>query len=165
MRAMHEMIATACIEAPHDEVWKHLARLDQVHLWTDVIHHSYMTTACATGVGAERACELPRGKGLRERVVAWDEGRSFTYESSDAPMMALARNTWTVEAIGARTLVTSRAELCFRGGLAGYVLGWLLVPLLRRLLPNPLAKFKFWVENGRPYEGRTSSLPVPAPVC
>jgi hypothetical protein len=80
-------------------------------------------------------------------------------------MMKLARNTWSVRAEGARTLITTDAEVQFRGGPVGWLLGFLLVPLLRLLLPNPLAKFKFWVENGRPYEGRASKLPRPAALC
>ncbi|GDX82830.1 hypothetical protein LBMAG42_46410 [Deltaproteobacteria bacterium] len=39
--------------------------------------------------------------------MAWDEGRSFTRESADAPMMKLARNTWSVTPMGHRSLVTS----------------------------------------------------------
>jgi hypothetical protein len=97
--------------------------------------------------------------------VAWEEGVSFTYESSDAPMMKLARNRWSVRAEGNRTLVISEAEMEFRGGLFGRLLGWIFVPLLGVLLPNPLAKFKFWVEHGRPFQGKASSLPTPNALC
>lgn len=134
-------------------------------LWTDLVHNAYISSACATGVGAERTCELRRGRDLHERVVAWEEGRSFTYESSDAPMMKLARNTWSVTTVGERCLVTSDAELEFRGGWLANALGWLLLPVMKRLLPNPFSKLKYWVENGRPYEGRTASLPAPLAVC
>jgi hypothetical protein len=162
---MFRMTASACIEAPAEVVWAHLARLDQIHVWTDVIHRSYVSSACTSGVGAERTCELAGKRALHERFVAWEEGRSFTYESTDAPMMKLARNRWTVTASGARSLVTTDAEMEFRGGWLGRLLGWVLVPLMRLVLPNPLAKFKYWVENGRPYAGRASMLPVPAATC
>jgi hypothetical protein len=108
---------------------------------------------------------LGGGRTLRERIVAWDEGVSYTYESTDAPMMKLARNRWSVTPEGDRTLVTSEAEMTFRGGLFGTVLGWILVPLLRFALPNPLAKFKYWVECGEPYRGAASRLPVPPLSC
>ena len=157
--------ASACIEAPAHVVWEHLAQLDKLHLWIDLVHHSYISSACATGVGAERTCNLGGSRTLHERVVAWDEGRSFTYESSDAPLMRLARNTWSVTPVGEKCLVTSEAELELRGGWFANALGWMLLPLIRLLLPNPLAKLKFWVENGRPYEGRARSLPVPLAAC
>lgn len=162
---MLRMTASACVEAPAEVVWAHLARLDKLHLWTDVVHDSYMSSVCATGVGAERTCELGGNRHLHERVVAWDEGRSFTYESTDAPMMKLARNTWSVTPMGDNALVTSEAELEFRGGWLGRMLGWMFLPLIKLALPNPMAKFKFWVENGRPFEGKASRLPVPAAIC
>lgn len=162
---MHRMSVSACIDAPAAVVWAHLSRLDQIHVWTDLIHSSHLTGACASGVGAERVCDLGHGRSNHERVIAWEEGRSFTYESTDAPMMRLARNTWSVTPMGHRALVTSEAEIEFRGGWIGNLLGRLLLPLVFRLLPNPLVKFKFWVENGRPFEGKASRLRVPAALC
>ena len=162
---MFRMNSSACVEAPVDVVWDHLRRLDQIHLWTDAIHRSYMSSDCSSGVGAERTCELAGNRSLHERIIAWEEGSAFTYESTDAPMMKLARNRWSVRPEGDRTLVVSEAEVEFRGGPFGWLLGWVLVPLLRLLLPNPLAKFKFWVEHGRPYEGKASRLPAPPALC
>ena len=37
--------------------------------------------------------------------------------------------------------------------------------MIKLIFPNPLAKFKYWVETGRPYSGPASSLPVPASFC
>src|SRR4051812_45229651 len=114
---MFRMSSRGCIEAPVEVVWAHLSRLDQIHVWTDVIHRSYMASECSSGVGAERVCELGGTRSLHERVIAWEEGVSFTYESTDAPMMKLARNCWSVRADGERTVVTSDAEMEFRGGI------------------------------------------------
>jgi hypothetical protein len=36
---------------------------------------------------------------------------------------------------------------------------------MRMVLPHPLAKFKYWVENGRPFDGSARGLPIPSPVC
>lgn len=162
---MFRMTSSACIDAPVDIVWAHLARLDQIPLWTDAIRRAHVEAGGAARVGTLRTCELRGNRILHERVVAWNEGVSFTYESKDAPMMKLARNCWSVRAEGHRTLVVSEADVEFRGGLLGRLLGWVLVPLIRLLLPNPLAKFKFWVEHGRPFEGRASKLPAPPEVC
>ncbi len=162
---MFRMTNSACVDAPVDVVWEHLRRLDQIHLWTDAIHRSYISSPCASGVGAERTCELRGNRSLHERITAWEEGVALTYESTDAPMMKVARNRWSVRAEGARTLVLSEAQVEFRGGPLGWLLGWVLIPLLRVLLPNPLAKFKFWVEQGRPFEGKASKLPAPPALC
>lgn len=162
---MFRMTKSACVEAPVDVVWKHLAQLDQIPLWTDAIRHASVAGECTAGIGAVRTCELRGNRKLHERIVAWEEGVSFTYESTDAPMMKLARNTWSVRAEGGRTLVTSDAEIELGGGIFGWLFGWILVSLLSLLLPNPLAKFKYWVEHGRPYEGKASKLPAPAALC
>ena len=159
------MKSSACVDAPVHVVWAHLSALDQIHLWTDVIHRVEITSACAVGVGAERACELAGDRVLHERVIAWEDGSSFTYESRDAPMMAFARNRWSVRAEGDRTLVTSEADVVFRGGWLGRLAGYLLIPLIGAVLPNPLAKFKYWVENGRPFQGSARALPIPAIAC
>lgn len=163
---MFRMTTSACIDAPVDVVWAHLARLDQIHVWTDAIRRVSVSPECAAGVGAVRTCELAGERTLHERIVAWQEGVSYTYESTDAPMMKLARNRWSVRAESAsRTLVTSEADIEFRGGYFGRLLGFLLVPLIRVLLPNPIAKFKYWVENGRPYDGKASKLRTPPALC
>lgn len=162
---MFKMKMSACVHAPVDVVWAHLSQLDRLHLWTDAVHHSFVSSSCAVGVGAERTCELGGARTLHEKVVAWEDGKTFTYESTDAPLMKLARNRWTVQADGPYTRVTSEADLQFRAGVVGWLLGFLLVPLLRVLLPNPLSKFKYWVENGHPFAGKASKLPAPALTC
>jgi len=80
-------------------------------------------------------------------------------------MMKLARNRWSVRPEGPPTLVTSAAEVEFRGGWLERLMGWLLSPLFRVLLPNPFAKLKYWFEEGRPYESKASKLPLPSAVC
>ncbi len=162
---MRRMTVSACVDAAAAVVWAHLSRLDQIHVWTDLIHDSRTSGACSMGVGAERSCEFGRSRSNHEHVIAWDEGRSFAHESTDAPMMRLSRSAWSVTPMGERAQVRSEAEMEFKGGLLGRILGWLLVPVLARLLPNPLTKFKFWAESGRPYEGKASPLPVPVAFC
>ena len=162
---MIRLVTTACIEAPPEVVWAHLSKLDALHLWTDAVHHSYLSGSCSSGVGAERVCDLGHRREMHERVTAWTEGQSFTYESADAPMMKRARNTWSIQPDGRGTRVVSEAEVELRGGIFGRLLELLFRPLLGLFLPNPLAKFKYWVETGRPFQGKASRLPVPVAVC
>jgi hypothetical protein len=158
--------SSACIDAPLALVWARLAALEDIPLWTDAIRAASITSEARMGVGAERTCELHGNHTLTERVVAWDDGRSFTYESTTAPFMKLARNTWSVEAHGpGRTLVTSQAEVTFKGGPFGRLLEIVFGPLLARVFPNPFAKFKFWVETGHPFQGNARKLPTLAPGC
>ena len=85
----------------------------------------------AQGVGAERICELTGRQTITERWVAWEEGRSFTYEGFGIPLMKRAVNRWSVLPQGEKTLLTSEAELEVKGGI--------LVGHLPRTVPFTLA--------------------------
>jgi hypothetical protein len=117
------------------------------------------------GVGAERTCGLVGNATIRERWLAWDEGRSFTYEGIGVPLMKRAVNQWTVLPQGDKTLLTSRAELEIKGGVFGRLLEPVLTPILRRMAPNALAGFKYLVEHGHPYVGKASELPLAPALC
>jgi Polyketide cyclase / dehydrase and lipid transport len=103
--------SSVCIDAPAADVWDRLARLEDIRLWSEPIVTARCTDGRAHGVGAERSCRLTGGVVIRERWLAWDEGRSFTYEGVGVPLVSGARNRWTVQPEGGRTLLTSEAEV------------------------------------------------------
>jgi len=100
-----------------------------------------------------------------ERWVAWDEGRSFTYEGSGIPLMQRAVNRWSVISQGERAGLTSEVEVTIKGGMFEKILEPILGPLMRRMAPNALAGFKYLVEHGHPYDGKTSDLPRAPATC
>jgi hypothetical protein len=159
------LYASACIEAPAATVWAHLARLEDIQLWSAQVVRARCEGPVSRGVGAERTCDLVGNLTITERWIAWDEGRSFTYEGSGIGLMKRAVNRWSVISQGERTLLTSEAEVAFVGGVFSPVLAFVLAPLLRRMAPNALASFKYLVEHGTPYSGKASALPRPAPTC
>src|SRR3954468_2586946 len=148
---MIKLVASVCIEAPHDVVWARLAKLEDIQLWSEAIVHASCTGPLAQGVGAERTCELVGNRTIQERWIAWDEGRSFQYEGFGIPMMRRASNRWSVVSQGARSLLISEAELELKGGLFGRLLEPILGSLMQRMAPGALASFKYLVEQGRPY--------------
>jgi hypothetical protein len=162
---MITLFASACIEAPAAIVWDRLAKLEDIQLWSEPVVQARCEGAVTRGVGAERTCELMGHRIIHERWVAWDEGRSFTYEGFGIPLMRRAANRWSVLPQGERTLLTSEAELELRGGIVGRLLEPLVGPLLRRMAPNALAGFKYLVEHGQPYAGRASDLPRVSTAC
>jgi hypothetical protein len=162
---MITLFASACIEAPVDIVWDRLAKLEDIHLWSEPVIHAHCEGALSRGVGAERTCELVGHRIIHERWVAWDEGRSFTYEGFGIPLMRRAANRWSVLPHGERTLLTSEAELELKGGVLGRLLEPLVGPLLQRMAPNALAEFKYLVEHGQPYVGKASELPRAPATC
>ena len=162
---MIKLEATACIDAPAAVVWEALARIEDIKLWSEAVRDSRCEGELSRGVGAERTCDLAGGITITERWLAWDDGRSFTYEGVGLPMIKRARNTWTVKPEGERTLLVSNAEVVLKGGR----IGRLLEPLFRlqfaRMGPRTLAAFRHLVEEGESPRMRHSKLPLPATTC
>jgi Polyketide cyclase / dehydrase and lipid transport len=77
--------SSVCIDAPAPEVWARLARLEDIRLWSEVIVGARCAAGLDHGVGAERTCRLSGGMVIRERWLAWEEGRSITYEGVGVP--------------------------------------------------------------------------------
>jgi hypothetical protein len=156
---------SVCIDAPPSAVWGALARIEDIQLWSEAVRSSRCEGRCTRGVGAERTCDLAGGITIRERWVAWDEGRSFTYEGLGLPLVATARNTWTVIPQGERTLLTTTAEVVIKGGPAGRLLEPLLRLQTKRMAPRTLAAFRYLVEHGEPPTVKHAKLlPIPV-VC
>lgn len=162
---MVKLFASVCIEAPAATVWTRLAQLEDIQLWSDAVLHARCEGARSRGVGAERTCELLGNRTIRERWVAWDEGRSFQYEGFGLPLVQRAVNRWSVLPQGEKALLTSEAEVEFKGGLFGRVLALALAPVMRRMAPRALAGFKYLVEHGQPYEGDAAKLPRAPASC
>jgi carbon monoxide dehydrogenase subunit G len=160
---MLKLKSSVCIDAPVEKVWAALSDLSSIHLWVEAITRSYCP-AQSRGVGAVRICELRQGT-IEETIVGWEEGRSFTYQGVGAPMLKRATNTWSVEANGEQTLVTSTAEAELKGGVIGLLLEPLLKVVFAQMGARSLASLKYYVEHGRPYPGRARELAVGPVAC
>jgi Polyketide cyclase / dehydrase and lipid transport len=156
---------SVCIEAPAPVVWARLARLEDIQLWSEAVVTAHCDGALSQGVGAERTCHLVGGFTSKERWLAWEEGRSFSYEGIGIPLVTRARNEWTVEAEGERTLLTSRAEVLLKGGVIGRLLEPIVAYQFKRIGPRALAAFKYLVEHGEPPQVKHSQLPKIPVAC
>jgi ligand-binding SRPBCC domain-containing protein len=162
---MMKLVASVCIDAPAEVVWSHLAKLEDIQLWSSAVLHAKSTGKVSQGVGAERVCELVGNRTITERWVAWDEGRSFQYEGFGIPMMNRATNRWSVIPRGAQSMLVSEAEVEMKGGVLGRLLEPVLTPVMNRMAPSTLAAFKYLVEHGQPYAGKVTELPPIAATC
>jgi uncharacterized protein YndB with AHSA1/START domain len=153
------MQRTVCIDAPVERVWAVLSNLPAIEQWVEAIQHAHCPGP-SRGVGAQRVCELKQAT-LIETIIDWQEGRSFTYQGIGAPMMQHAQNTWSVEAHGHQTLVTSRAEVVLKGGRFGRLLEPLVRAMSSRLGGQSLGALKYLVEHGRAPDRGTSFGPLP----
>jgi ligand-binding SRPBCC domain-containing protein len=159
------LLASVCIDAPAERVWARLSRLEDIRLWSEAVLDARCEGALSQGVGAERTCDLRGGITICERWLAWDEGRSFAYEGLGVPLVARARNEWTVQPEGDQTLLVSRAEIVLKAGALGRLLEPIAARQLRRIGPQTLATFKYLMEHGEPPAVKHAKLPRATTAC
>jgi len=159
------LVVSVCVEAPAEVVWARLARLEDIRLWSEAALDARCEGALSHGIGAERTCDLRGGVTIRERWLVWNDGRSFTYEGVGIPLVARARNEWTVQPEGDQTLMISRAEVELKGGPLGRLLEPIVALQLNRIGPRTLAAFKYLVEHGEPPPVKHAKLPRVAAAC
>ena len=162
---MIHVSGSVCIDAPSEKVWAALARLEDIELWSEVVRHARCDGPISRGVGAERTCDLRGGITIKERWLEWDEGRSFTYEGLGVPLIARARNSWTIHGDGERSLLISRAQVILKGGVLAKPFEPLIRFQINRVGSRTLAAFKYLVEHGRPPPGRHANLPKIPVAC
>lgn len=137
-----------CIAAPIGKVWALLADLESFASWAPGIRAARCTPGREHGAGAERVCDLAGGLTITERWIEWSEGVSFTYEGTGLPGVKVARNTWSVEPYGARTLLTSRASVELRARRLTSCLELMMRRQSLRMGRRSLVNFKHLVEHG-----------------
>ena len=162
---MIRLANSVCIEASVEVVWKALADIENVTLWVEPILEASCSGDVKRGVGAERICKLKGNMTIREKWIHWDEGKSFAYIAHGLPFMNSAKNMWSIKKENDKTLLTSEAEIEFKGGVFGKLLEFIFEPAMRRMGSPALAAFKYWVENGHPFEGKHSALPIAPASC
>jgi len=90
---------TRDLAVPANRAWALLADFANIHLWNPNLAGSTHQGGPVCGVGATRRCDLADGKNsIVERVVEWQEGRSYTVEVVEGTMPVVdARVTLAVE--------------------------------------------------------------------
>jgi uncharacterized protein YndB with AHSA1/START domain len=124
--------------APKEAVWAVLDDFAGIASWSAGIQNSYTTgdTSLATGLGAERRCELGGKKILDERISAYTPGESMTVDVWNVEGLPLTSSvaTFTVRSTGPDTSeVSIDAEAVPK--LPGF-----LVALMRPMLSKGISK-------------------------
>ena len=76
-----------------------------------------------------------------------------------------SKNTWSVKPDNGETLLTTESGVVLKGGIFGKMLEPLMLLISSRIGSNALYAFKYLVENGKPFEGKHSSLPRVTAFC
>jgi hypothetical protein len=165
------------IAAPADQVWQVIGhRFDRIGEWATAIPASTAVpaspgrpTAGTAGAGppglppvadavdapvAGRVCQtgIRLAGAITETLTAYDDtNRTLTYQAAGLPaFVTLARNTWTVVPIDARTCrVSLRAQFDTRG-LLGALGRWVILAQTRRTGRHLADDLRHYVETGTP---------------
>ena len=162
---MLKMVGTVCIDAPNERVWSVLSDVKNISDWSEAVVSARVSSNAQRGIGTERVCELKNGITINERWIDWEEGRSFTYEGFNLPMVKSALNKWSIEESNGKTLLKTESRLEFKGGLLGRMIEPAMRFMAARMGADAMAAFKYLVENGRPFKGKHSALPRAPMSC
>ncbi|MEN9646414.1 MAG: hypothetical protein RL238_3083 [Actinomycetota bacterium] len=154
--------AAVCIDSPIEQVWALLVDLERIVDWAPGIRSAECPVGRESGTGAVRHCRLAGGINLVETFTAWVDGSSFTYEGAGLPGVRLARNTWSVEPVGAaQTTLRSEAQVELNGAIRTRLLRRVMRWQARRAAARSLGAFKHIVETGT-VPARGHRYPTPA---
>lgn len=138
------------IAAPPAAVWAVLEDFGGIAAWHPGLSASRLLGTQATGVGARRHCDIQGGGWVKERVVAWEAGRGYTWEVEETDMpMARARNSFAVQAEGQGSVATFRLEYTMKGGPLGKLMEVLVANrMMAKAARETLAGLKERAERG-----------------
>lgn len=108
------------IDASPSEVWAVLADFPNIADWNGGVTASHSTSDAASGVGAQRHCDLAPMGALEETVLEWDEHRKIVISIDSAKRLPIkqGRMTFLVDdaASGDGTDFTLHYEFDANGG-------------------------------------------------
>jgi len=164
---MLQITKTIDIDAPVNDVWQKLAKLDDVQNFVDSVTKSYYSSEQKEGVGAERTCEVKGFGTLVEEIVEWKDGETLTYTVEGMPpMVKHAQSNWRLERKShIQTTVTVTSSMETRYGLFGaFMEKFAMKPRITRILEDALSQFKNYVEQAEA-QTEAEAQPVQAHVA
>jgi uncharacterized membrane protein len=149
---MLQITRTIDINAPVNDVWKKLAKLDDVENFVDSVTRSVYNTEQKEGVGASRTCDVKGFGTIVEEIIDWREGEAFTYTVEGMPKMVKhAQSKWLLESKSqSETTVSVTTSIETRYGAFGRLMEkFALAPKLGTTLTGALRQFKEHVERAQ----------------
>jgi hypothetical protein len=140
------------MDAPVNDVWKKLAKLDDVENFVDSVTRSVYNTEQEEGVGAGRTCDVKGFGTVVEEIIDWKEGETFTYTVEGMPKMVKhAQSKWLLERKSqSETTVSVTSSIETRYGVFGRFMEKVaLEPKLSTTLTGALRQFKEHVERSQ----------------
>lgn len=138
------------IDASPERTWETLARYVDVGDFHTGVVSSRLIAGPTTGVGADRHCNLPGNVEVWERITAWEEGKSYSYDVykwKKFPLKAM-HTTFGVDpsSVPNRSILYQKLDYRLSPGfLTGLMKG-----RLRGAVRDTLLGYKHFIETGEP---------------
>ena len=150
---MGTITVTRNLNVNADRAWAALADFGNIAAFHPGLSGSHLLDgSAATGVGAERRCDLKDRNYLVERVRDWQEGRAYTVDIIDSSMpLQRATATLRVDPIDAnRCTASMHVDMTLKFGLLGKVMEILAARgAMRRTMTGILGGLDTFATNDR----------------
>jgi uncharacterized membrane protein len=132
---MVEVKGDILVSADHDTVWRALGDIGNIAAYNPGLKSSHYLDD-ERGEGASRRCVVSENVVLDERVVAWEEGRSYTLELFNTTAFAPWGEVVVSFEVSESDPEHTRVEQTISFSLKGGPLGRLVAPLMRGQVEN-----------------------------
>lgn len=125
------------ISSPPEAVWRVLTDFGGIHRWNPNLKHAHLLEGShSRGLGARRHCLMSDGRNyIREEVIAWEEGRSYTVSIYEGTMpLERAEATLAVAPSPNGATVSMTMRYVPKYGWLGWLFDWLMLRWMMRRL-------------------------------
>ena len=146
-----QITAFVVIKASQEEVWEILKFPGKIDTFHPLVKSSYTIGESQTGLGVKRRCELSPMGVMEEKVIEWEEGKSFTAEVQGGKMLPpyrFMRGQIKLESSGKFTKATFAFTYQLKFGWLGRIMDQLLVrPQFKKAPPQYVSGLKNYAER------------------
>lgn len=116
------------INSAPEKVWGVLSNLGLLYRYDPVIRASDVISNTATGVGAERKCELKPKGWYKERITEWKPNQAITFELYECTLpVKRLKHSYVLKNLGQATHIVQIMEYELKMGIFGKILNALFI--------------------------------------
>ncbi len=134
---MQKLVIKRNLEVPAPAAWEVIDAFGSVYKVNPVVEKTRLVGDKATGEGAQRVCDFYNGQSVKETIVHYDAGRSYTIVLSEfsLPFKSVRTRIEVTPLPGDRSQVVFYLEFAPKFGPVGWLMAQLMFkPFLRKAL-------------------------------
>ena len=132
---MQKLVIKRKLQVPASAAWEVVDAFGSVYKVNPVVERTTLVGDKATGRGAQRVCEFYNGRSVKETIVQYDEGRSYSIELSEfsLPLKSERRRVEVSSVSTYQCQVAFYLEFAPKFGPIGWLMAQLMIkPFLRK---------------------------------